>query len=446
MVPLFFLWHKGIKKFYIPTFCQYNLESFNFASAFPYTMQYFIHQFANGIRLIHYPVSSPVAHCAILVNTGSRDEWPEEHGLAHFVEHTIFKGTTHRKPWHIISALEDVGGDLNAYTTKEETCVHASFMKEDFAKAFDLLSDLIFRATFPEKEIEKEKEIVLDEINSYLDTPSELILDSFEELIYSDNPLGRSILGRTETVRQFTRSQILAFIERTYHTDQMVVAAAGEIDSKKLVRLAEKYFGSLPARIRTDEAKKYRQPPVYHSIQRTENRNTYQTHCVIGTTAYHLNDKRRIGLHLLNNILGGPHMSSRLNMSLRERYGYTYTVEANYTPYSDAGLLTIYFGTDKNYLDKSIRLIRRETEKLRTTKLGSLQLHRAKKQLIGQIAIASENNEAHMLSIGKSLLVFDRVDTIKEVTRKIEEVTDSALLEIANEILHHDKLSMLIYQ
>jgi predicted Zn-dependent peptidase len=202
-------------------------------------MQYFIHQFTNGIRLIHYPVNSPVAHCAILVNTGSRDELPEEHGLAHFVEHTLFKGTTHRKPWHIISALEDVGGDLNAYTTKEETCVHASFMKEDFARAFDLLSDLIFRATFPEKEIEKEKEIVLDEINSYLDSPSELILDSFEELIYNDNPLGRSILGRTETVRQFTRSKIIAFLERTYHTDQMVVAAAGDIDSRKLVRLAE---------------------------------------------------------------------------------------------------------------------------------------------------------------------------------------------------------------
>jgi len=410
------------------------------------SMQYFIHQFANGIRFIHYRVSSPVAHCAILVNTGSRDELPEEHGLAHFVEHTMFKGTIHRKPWHIISALEDVGGDLNAYTTKEETCVHASFMKEDFARAFDLLSDLIFRATFPEKEIEKEKEIVLDEINSYLDSPSELILDSFEELIYNDNPLGRSILGRAETVRQFTRSQILAFIERTYHTDQMVVAAAGDMDSKKLVRLAEKYFGSLPARIRTDEVKKYRQPPVYCPVQSTENRNTYQTHCVIGTTAYHLNDSRRIGLHLLNNILGGPHMSSRLNMSLRERYGYTYTVEANYTPYSDAGSLTIYFGTDKNFLHKSIRLIRRATEKLRTTKLGSLQLHRAKKQLIGQIAIASENNEAHMLSIGKSLLVFDRVDTIEEVTRKIEAVSDSALLEIANEILHPDKLSMLIYQ
>lgn len=409
-------------------------------------MRYFIHQFTNGIRLIHYPVKSRVAHCAILVNTGSRDELPEEHGLAHFVEHTMFKGTAHRKAWHIISALEDVGGDLNAYTTKEETCVHASFMKEDFEKALDLLSDLIFRATFPEKEIQKEKEIVLDEILSYLDSPSELIVDSFEEQIYKNNPLGHTILGQTDTVKQFTRSQIQQFIERTYHTDQMVLAAAGDIDQKKLVRLAGKYFGSLPAKIRPDKVKNYRTPPAYNRIRQTENRNTYQTHCVIGTTGYHLNDDRRIGLHLLNNILGGPHMSSRLNMSLRERYGYTYTIEATYTPYTDTGSILVYFGTDKNYLNKSINLIMREIDKLRTKKLGSLQLHRAKKQLTGQIAIASENNEAHMLSIGKSLLVFDRVDTIEEVSKKIEAVTDSALLEIANEILNPDKLSMLIYQ
>jgi len=406
-------------------------------------MGYLIHQFSNGIRLIHYPITSPVAHCGIIVNTGSRDENPEEHGMAHFIEHVLFKGTQHRDSWHIINRLEDVGGDLNAYTTKEETCIHASFLKEYYERSLELISDLVFGSVFPEKEMDREKEIIIDEINSYLDNPSELIFDEFEELIYPTNPIGRGILGTPDSVRSFNRAMVLSFMQRTYHTDQMVIGSAGNIPWDQLVALTGKFFGNQPAILRN-----YKRTPFngYKPEHRKINKDTYQMHCVIGNIAYGYADKRRIGLYLMNNILGGPNMSSRLNLSLREKNGYTYTVEASYTPYSDAGSFIIYFGTDKNYLDRSICLAYKEMARLRNQKLGSLQLLRAKRQLTGQLAIASENNEAHMLSIAKSLLVYNRADTLQEMYKKIDAVTASEIMDIANDILDEKKLSVLIYQ
>ena len=405
-------------------------------------MEYQTHTLPNSIRLIHKQVPGIVAHCGFIVNTGSRDEAPGEEGMAHFIEHAVFKGTKRRKPYHIISRLEDVGGDINAYTTTEETCIHASFLNTDYKRALELMSDMLFHSVFPEKEIEREKEIIIDEINSYRDNPSELIFDEFEELIYEGNPLAGSVLGTETSVKNFTRNDIARFMENNYHTNEMVLASVGNISFHKLKKYFEQYFDQVPKNLRN--TRRYLATPYIPRL-RKEKKDTFQAHCVIGNIAYNLKDQRRAGLHLLNNILGGPGMNSRLNMSLREKNGFTYSVEANYTPYIDSGSLVVYFGTDKENLDKSIQLALKEFRDLRMKKLGTLQLSRAKKQLIGQIAISSENNENYMLGMGKSYLVYNKVDSVEEIARRIEKLTAFELQEIANEILDENNLSTLIY-
>ncbi|MFP4059524.1 MAG: M16 family metallopeptidase [Bacteroidales bacterium] len=405
-------------------------------------MEYQTHTLTNGIRLIHKQVPGIVAHCGFIINTGSRDEEPGEEGMAHFIEHAVFKGTKRRKPYHIISRLEDVGGDINAYTTKEETCIHASFLNTDYKRAMELMSDMIFNSVFPEKEIEREKEIIIDEINSYRDNPSELIFDEFEELIYEGNSLAGSVLGTEASVKSFARDDITRFIDENYHTNEMVLASVGNISFPRVKKYFEMYFDTIPLNMR--DKRKYLSSSYLPKIKREE-KDTYQAHCVIGNVAYNLKDKRRAGLHLLNNILGGPGMNSRLNMSLREKNGYTYSVEANYTPYIDSGSLVIYFGTDKENLEKSIHLAMKEFKELRDKKLGTLQLSRAKKQLIGQIAISSENNENYMLGMGKSYMIYDKVDTVDEIAARINKLSAMEIQEIANEILDKNRLSTLIY-
>ena len=401
------------------------------------------HTLPNGIRLIHKQTNTVVSHVGLLVNAGSRHELEHENGLAHYIEHAMFKGTMKRSSYHIISRLEDVGGELNAYTTKEETCVHASFLSADYERAIDLINDIVIHAIYPEKEIEKEKEVIIDEINSYKDNPSELIFDDFEQMIYPSVPLGRPILGTPESVRSFTRSHVLKFIERNYKSNQMVLSSVGNISFEKLVRLFHKYFEDIPTSSRpTVRNTKY----AYLPSEKVVENDTHQSHCIIGNVAYKLKDERRLSLFLLNNILGGPGMNSRLNMSLREKHGYTYNIESSYNPYADTGVFTVYFGTEKEKVEKSIKLSLLEFEKLRNNKLGAIQLSRAKKQLIGQLAIASENNEAFMLNIGKSIMVFDKVDIIEQVYKQIEDITASQLLSIANEILDTKNLSTLIYQ
>ncbi|PKQ60832.1 peptidase M16 [Labilibaculum filiforme] len=401
------------------------------------------HTLSNGIRLIHHAVNANVAHCGIILNTGSRDEKEEEWGIAHYIEHVVFKGTTKRKAYHILSRMEDVGGELNAYTTKEETCVYTTFLDKDYKRALELISDITFNSVFPEKELEKEKEVILDEINSYKDSPSELIFDDFEELIFKDDPIGRNILGTPKHIKKFKRNDILNFIKNNYHTDQIVISSVGNIKFNKLVKMVEKFFGSIPESIRTTERKK---PNSYEARTQTMIKKTYQRHCVMGNIAYDLNDEKRIPLSLLTNILGGPGMNSRLNLSLRERHGLAYNIEANYTPYADTGVFSIYFGTDKGNLDKCLSLINKEMELLCTKKLGPGQLTRAKNQMIGQIAISSENNENLMLSIGKSFLLYNRIDSLEELYQKVESITAEELLEVANEILNKDLLSTLMYK
>lgn len=406
-------------------------------------MEYTSMSLPNGIRLIHASVDSPVAHCGVVINTGSRDETPSEQGMAHFIEHTIFKGTVKRKAYHIISRLEDVGGEMNAYTSKEETAIHASFLCEYYERAIELFSDILIDSTFPEKELKKEQEVIVDEINSYNDTPSELIFDEFEELIYEGHPMGRNILGTPELVRSFQASDIRRFMAENYHTDQMVICSVGNIPAKKFFHLAQRYFERLPGNNRNSLRTRF---TGYQPKLKKIEKGTFQAHCIIGGEAFDVYHPDRLTLVLLNSILGGQSGNSRLNMSLRERNGIAYNIESSYTAYSDTGTLTIYFGTDPENLDQAISLVEREINLLQNKVLGDLQLSKARKQLIGQLAMSQENHEDLMLAIGKSLLVFDRVESLPDIYRRIGEISAVQLMDVANRILGPRTLSRLIYQ
>lgn len=406
-------------------------------------MVYQIHTLSNGIRLVHKHTDSHVAHCGIIINAGSRDELPHEQGLAHFIEHVIFKGTAKRKAFHVLSLMENVGGELNAYTSKEETAIYASFMHPYYERCLDLLADISFSPVFPEKELEKEKDVVIDEINSYKDTPSEQIMDDFDELIFNDHPMGRNILGTPANLKKFNRNSVFEFINRTYATSSISICSVGRIDFNRLVKLVEKHFGHIPPRLAGAE-----RVPMSLYVPQTKfvNRRNHQVHCVMGNRAYANKSEMKTALILLNNILGGPGLNSRLNLNIREKYGFCYTIESNYQPYSDTGIFSIYLGTDKEHLDKTISLVHRELDKLRSQKLGVLQLKRAKQQLKGQVAISFESNMNEMLSIGKSLLVYDKVDTLEEIYQKIDVITEANLLEAANEVFDPNALSMLVFK
>jgi predicted Zn-dependent peptidase len=406
-------------------------------------MDLFFSTLDNGIRMVHYPVRSGVAHCGIIINAGSRDESDEEHGLAHFIEHMLFKGTSRRKAYHVLSFLDDVGGELNAYTTKEETAVYASVLKDHYKRAVELIGDIVSNASFPHRELEKEKEVVIEEINLYLDTPAELIFDEFEGLIFSNASLGRSILGTPESVRSFSVERVRRFIASNYDTSKMVFCSTGDITPSEAERLFRKYFGQIPmnrgnARMKFDQ--------VYKPVAVTKETGTNQAHCITGNKSYNLHDDRRPVMYLLNNILGGQGLNSRLNMSLREKNGYAYSVESNYHPYADTGIFSIYFGTDERNILKSFAIARKEMDKLMTVRLGPVQLHRAKNQIKGYLARAYENHEHLMLSLGKSLLVFDRIERAESVYRKIDAITVEQVMETANEVFDPGQMSSLIYR
>jgi predicted Zn-dependent peptidase len=405
-------------------------------------MDYEAYQLGNGIRVVHQRVTGLIAHAGLLINAGSRDEMDHEHGIAHLIEHMVFKGTRKRKAYHIISRLEDVGGEINAYTTKEETCVYASFLKEDYSRALELLKDIVFDSTFPEKEIGREKEVIIDEINSYLDNPGDLIFDDFEDLIFRGGSIGRNIMGTPQSLAGISRNDILQFMREHYNTNEMVICLVGDIPAGRLKKSMEKYFGGIPGNFRNE---KRPAPGEYKPDHIRVVKDTFQAHCIIGNTGYDLQHQKRIGLHLLNNILGGPGLNTRLNMSLRERNGYSYHTESHYSPYSDTGVMCVYFSGDKSKLDRSRKVVMREFARLRDVKLGTLQLHRAKRQLLGQIAISSENHETLMLSNAKSYLVYNRIDSLEEIGKKIDGVNAGEILEIANEILIEKQLSSLTF-
>lgn len=406
-------------------------------------MVYQSHTLDNGIRLVHKHWPSIVANCGVIINTGSRDEDLKEKGMAHFIEHTLFKGTRHRKAWHILSRIENMGGAMNAFTTKEETCIYSTFLKQDYAHVLELFADISTNSTFPEKEVEKEKEIVLDEINSYLDSPSEAIFDEFEELLFQGHPLGSNILGTPAHVRSFTRKHILRFIKQNYYADQTVICSVGDIPFSRFIRLGEKYFGS----ISTEESRRARQPfnkkPAFHQDKEKSN---YQDHTVIGCPAYAWTHPKMYAMSLINHVLGGAGMSNRLNMNISEKHGFCYNLESIYQPYSDTGAFMVYMGTQPGYMEKTISLVKKEIKKLREVKLGTLQLHRAKKQLAGQLAISNESALNQMFNMGRSVLLRNKAIPVEQVIRKIQNLNSDIILETANEVLAPDSLCRLTYR
>jgi len=397
----------------------------------------------NGIRLIHRPNTSEVAHFGLIVHTGTRDENPDEHGLAHFMEHMFFKGTAKRSPFQIISRLEDVGGEINAYTTKEETALYASFLKQDYRRALELVQDIFLHSSFPEREREKEAEVILSEIQGYDDSPSELIFDRAEELLFPKHSIGRNILGTEESLAGFRNGSLQKFLAENYSTDEMVLSLVGNIPFEKIKRAAEKYFGAIPQKSRS--RKRYI-PESASGIKLIENRKAYQKHCMLVGPAYALPDQKRLQLYLLNNILGGPGMNSRLNMALRERRGYSYSAESHYSPYTDTGVQMIYFSCDPDKFGKSMQVTRDEIRKLRTRLINESRLSHARKQLMGQLSISRENNEHLMLTTGKSYLVFNRIDSLETIRKNLELITSNMLRETANEILDPAKLNTLIFE
>ena len=401
------------------------------------------YQLKNGIRLIHRPNRSRVAHFGLIVHTGTRDEHREEHGLAHFMEHMFFKGTTRRSPYQIISRLEDVGGEINAYTTKEETALYASFLKQDYRRAMELIQDIFIHSSFSDKEREKEAEVILSEIQGYDDSPSELIFDRAEELLFPDQSIGRNILGTEESLDKFRNGTLEKFQAENYATDEMVLSLVGDVSFEKFRLAAEKYFGDLPHKTRT----RARIQPVTVSAKKIiEKRNTFQKHCMMVGSAYALPDQKRLQLYLLNNILGGPGMNSRLNMALRERRGYSYSAESHYSPYTDTGAIMIYFSCDTDKFSRSMQVAREEIRKLRTNLITEKRLNHARKQLMGQLAISHENNEHLMLTSGKRILVFNRVDSLETIRKNLEKILSVNLRDTANEIFDPRNLNTLIFE
>jgi len=405
-------------------------------------MIYQFHTLSNGIRIAHKQIKSNVSHLGVAINSGTRDELVNESGLAHFIEHTIFKGTTKRKSFQILARMENVGGDLNAYTTKEETYFYASFLKSDYIRAAELLSDILINSTFPEKELVREKDVVIEEINSYKDSPSELIYDEFENQLFTNHPLGRNILGTIKSVRSLNRNMILEFINRTYTSDQLYIASVSNLSFDKVIHILELYFGTAPERKR-----EYQRIPFtdYQPSHKKVNINSHQSHSLLGIPAYHLYTDKRIPFSLLNNIIGGPGLNTRLNIAIREKNGLAYSVESQYLPMTDTGLFTIYIGSDHQTMDKAIALTYKELKRIKEEKLGTLQMSRAKKQFFGQISLMNESNQNEMLSMAKSGMYTNKIDTMKDIYHKINAISANDLLEVANEILDESQLSSLIY-
>ncbi len=395
-------------------------------------MEFFTFTLPNGIRCIHKRVRSSVAHCALTVNAGTRDELAAEHGIAHLVEHSIFKGTEHRRAFHINCRLENLGGELNAFTTKEDTAVHATTLKTDFPKAAELISDIVFHSTFPEHEVEREKQVVIDEINTYRDIPQEMIYDRFEALMFPSSPLGRNILGTKQSVKKFNSATVKKFISRTYTPDQMVFSAVGNISEKTFVKTAERCFGEVPAATRNFERIA---PPAYVPFEEIGPRNgNHQAHCIIGNRAYSLNDLRRLPLALLVNILGGPAANSRLNTVLRERNGLSYNIEAGYSPLSDTGFAGVYFSCEKDRVERCRELVDSELQRIMETPLTPRQLSMAKKQYVGQFSISMESNEGYMLGAAKSFLVYNEIDSPQTIVRKVNDITVDDIMNAARDI------------
>ena len=422
-------------------------------------MKYNTYTLDNGLRIIHLPSDSKVVYCGYQINAGTRNEEPGEEGLAHFCEHVTFKGTERRKAWHILNSLESVGGDLNAYTNKEGTVYYSAILKEHIARAVDLLTDIVFHSVYPQAEIDKEVEVICDEIESYNDSPAELIYDEFENIIFKGSPLGHNILGTAEQVRSFKTEDALRFTRKLYRPDNAIFFAYGDIDFKKLVRLLKKSFLSEERRVKSE---KFNSPEaqtqfnIQHSTFNTQHsfegqtivmqKNTHQAHVMIGTRAYDVNDSRRMPLYLLNNMLGGPGMNAKLNLALREHNGLVYTVESTMAAYGDTGVWSIYFGCDEHDVKRCLRLVRKELDKFMLKPLSEAQLKAAKKQIKGQVGVACDNRENFALDFGKSFLHYGWEKNVDRLYEQVDEITAEQIQAVAKELFDKDRLTTLIFK
>ena len=468
-------------------------------------MKYNTYTLDNGLRIIHLPSDSQVVYCGYQINAGTRNEEPGEEGLAHFCEHVTFKGTERRKAWHILNCLESVGGDLNAYTNKEGTVYYSAILKEHIARAVDLLSDIVFHSVYPQAEIDKEVEVICDEIESYNDSPAELIYDEFENILFKGSPLGHNILGTAEQVRAFKTEDALRFTRKLYRPDNAIFFAYGDIDFKKLVKLIQKALGECPkgrelacsadcksAETPTEERIAEETPTeeriaeetptkeriaeetptgetpteemeagdANHKVQSSKfniqskvagqtivmQKNTHQAHVMIGTRAYDVNDDRRMPLYLLNNMLGGPGMNAKLNLALREHNGLVYTVESTMVAYGDTGTWSIYFGCDEHDVKRCLRLVRKELDKFMQKPLSDAQLKAAKKQIKGQIGVACDNRENFALDFGKSFLHYGWEKNVDRLYEQVDEITAAQIQAVAQELFDKDRLTTLIFK
>lgn len=452
-------------------------------------MKYNTYTLDNGLRIIHLPSDSKVVYCGYQINAGTRNEEPGEEGLAHFCEHVTFKGTERRKAWHILNCLESVGGDLNAYTNKEGTVYYSAILKEHIARAVDLLTDIVFHSVYPQAEIDKEVEVICDEIESYNDSPAELIYDEFENIIFKGSPLGHNILSTAEQVRSFKTEDALRFTRKLYRPDNAIFFAYGDIDFKKLVKLIRKALADddsgklaenaansvgklaeekLPqisqiTQISGDEnsitteksvsSVKSVGPENYPSVGKeiagqtiVMQKNTHQAHVMIGTRAYDVNDSRRMPLYLLNNMLGGPGMNAKLNLALREHNGLVYTVESTMVAYGDTGIWSIYFGCDEHDVKRCLRLVRKELDKFMQKPLSEAQLKAAKKQIKGQVGVACDNRENFALDFGKSFLHYGWEKNVDRLYKQVDEITAEQIQAVAQELFDKDRLTTLIFR
>ena len=414
-------------------------------------MTYQTYTLDNGLRIIHLPSTSQVVWCGYEIAAGSRDELPGEEGLAHFCEHMTFKGTQRMGALQIINALEQVGGDLNAFTNKEDTVFYAAVTKDHFAKAVNLLTDIVFHSLYPQHEIDKEVEVICDEIESYNDSPAELIYDEFENLIFQGHPLGHNILGTSERVRSFKTADALRFTRRHYRPDNAVFFVYGDVDFKRLVKMLSKseegtFSRSVEGGVRSENSSASEHFSLHPPHSSLLQKNTHQAHVMLGTRAYSYDDSRRMTLYLLNNILGGPGMNARLNLSLRERHGLVYTVESSMAAYSDTGVWSVYFGCDHHDINRCLKLVRKELDRVMTRRLSASQLQAAKRQLKGQLAIACDNREQFALDFGRSFLHHGQERDLEKLFHKIDTVTASDIQQVACELFSADHLTTLIFK
>lgn len=441
-------------------------------------MKYNTYTLDNGLRIIHLPSDSKVVYCGYQINAGTRNEEPGEEGLAHFCEHVTFKGTERRKAWHILNCLESVGGDLNAYTNKEGTVYYSAILKEHIARAVDLLSDIVFHSVYPQAEIDKEVEVICDEIESYNDSPAELIYDEFENILFKGSPLGHNILGTAEQVRAFKTEDALRFTRKLYRPDNAIFFAYGDIDFKKLVKLLKTLnfehgtLNFMNSKTSETPAAEMEAGDANHKVQSSQfkvqskevqsskfnvqskvagqtivmQKNTHQAHVMIGTRAYDVNDDRRMPLYLLNNMLGGPGMNAKLNLALREHNGLVYTVESTMVSYGDTGTWSIYFGCDEHDVKRCLRLVRKELDKFMQKPLSDAQLKAAKKQIKGQIGVACDNRENFALDFGKSFLHYGWEKNVDRLYEQVDEITAAQIQAVAQELFDKDRLTTLIFK